>query len=469
MKNTITIAIATLLIAGLIGCEKYTSGFDSNPLAPVDASAQKTFVGAELGYIEFTEGFPAFISAIWSQQIHGGQRQFSAYDVYTVNNQDFSNDWFNAYVRVLANLKTVETKTAASGDLNMKGAAEILEGVHMGTVTAVWGDVPYSQAGQPGTTLTPVYDAQQSVYAAAQASLSAGITDMTTSNTPLTQDAFSMGGSVTRWVKLAHSAKARYYMHVARSAGYSSAALNSVLTEAAQGILALNGSEDAMMTHGITYLGNMNLWYSFLVNDGSGYMDASPNFAYPMMKRMSYTGSKTQEAGRMAKYYNSTGTDLNYTSTTGAFYQSASYPIIRASETHLLLAEANQRLAGTTNVDPTALAELNNARTYNNNIFGNTSQPFVPGDFADGAALLQTILNEEYLSLMSQIEAWNLVRRIDYGITYKDSAGASYSLAPRQGTQWPERFVYSVDELNANPNMPPEAAGAQYIKTWANQ
>src|SRR6266852_2879793 len=97
-----------LVIAGVAGCEKFTQGYDTNPLLPVNADPPNHFLGAQLAYDLFTEGFPAFISSIWADQARGAQRQFSAYEAYNVNAQDFGNDWALAYTNVLSNLRIVE-------------------------------------------------------------------------------------------------------------------------------------------------------------------------------------------------------------------------------------------------------------------------------------------------------------------------------------------------------------------------
>jgi hypothetical protein len=460
MRNLITILIVSILIAGLIGCEKYVSGFESDPLSPVDANALKTFVGAELSYVVFIEGFPAYLSAIWAQQINGADRQFTSYEAYAVTSEDFNNDWSTAYTGALSNLRVVQDKTAATGQRNLKGAAEILEGALMGTVTAVWGDVPYSEACQP-PNYTPKYDPQLTVYSEVLQTLDQGIADLNANLVPLAQDALSLGGSAAKWVNFAHSLKARYLMHTARSQGYSATVLNQVITEANLGILSVTGSDDAMMTHGTVQNGNQNLWYDFMVSSRTGYMDAAVTFAIPMLQARRFDG-KTDEAGRLAFYFN--GTNLN-TSSTGAYAINASYPAFRASETHLLLAEANARLGNTA----TAISELNFARTYNNNVFHNNSQAFVAGDFPTSADLLQAIFNEEYLSLMHQIEAWNFLRRVDYAVAYRDSAGTTHAFTTTHGTEFPQRFVYSSTEAASNPNQPAEPANAQFTRTAANQ
>ena len=462
MRKLVTILTISILIAGLVGCEKYVTGYEADPLSPVDADALKTFAGSQLNYSLFTEGTVAWMASIWAQQIRGADRQFSAFEVYNITNQDFINDWSLAY-RALTNLRTVQTKAGAAGQLNLKGAAEILEGLHMGTVAAVWGDVPYSQAAQPEVTLTPVYDPQLSVYAAVQKVLDQGIADFTANPASIAQDVFTTGGSQAKWLKLAHSAKARYLMHTAQSQGYSAAILNQIIAEAQLGILATSGSDDARMTHGVTAGGNMNAWYDFMVRNRSGYIDAVNNFPFPMMNAAKSDG-KTDEIGRLAFYFVASGNDVNK-ATGGAYAQDAQYPLFRASETHLLMAEAYVRLGNTAS----ALTELNSARTYNNSVFGNKSQPFVAADFPTSAALQQAIFNETYLSLMHQIEVWNFLRRVNYAISYKDATGATKTLTPRRGTEFPQRLVYAAPEFTANPNMPKEGTNAQFERTAANK
>jgi len=463
MRNVTSLLIALGIVVGFIGCESFTKGYDTNPLAPSDAPAEKVFAGAEAAFIEFTEGYPSMLASIWAQQIHGAERQFSGYNSYTVSSQDFANDWFLAYTRVLANLRLTQQKAAASGANNLVGVAKILEGIHMGTVAALWGDVPYSEAARPDVTTTPKYDNQLDVYTAVQNVLSDGITTLSSNKRPLAQDAFSYAGNPALWIKAAHSAKARYFMHVARHNGYDAATLNQVISEAQQGITALSGGEDLMFKHPTgTYQGDMNLWYSFLVFDRSGYIDAVGNFAFPMMKALPRDG-KTDESGRMKYYFTSDGKDLN--TSDGAYTETSPYPVIRASETHLLMAEAYARLGDVSN----ALAHLNMARQYNNNVFKNHSQDFTATDFPTANALLQAILNEEYLSLMHQIEAFNFLRRVNYNVAYTDSLGNTVRLTPTNGTQFPQRFLYSSDEINSNPHTPVQRAEDLFNPTRVNQ
>jgi hypothetical protein len=462
-KHAVIIGILSFA-AFIAGCKSYTEGYDVSPIAPVSASPTMTFSGAQGAFDEFMEGFPSQDAAMWTQQATGTDRQFTGYYNYTTSAQDFANDWGTAYTGVLNNLRLVQSGASEAGLLNLEAAAKILEGIHMGTVTALWGDVPYSEAVQPLANLTPKFDSQIDAYSEVQTILQAGITELAANMSPLSSDIFSSAGNPNIWIKAAHTAKARYYMHVARYNSYGSADLNNVISEAQLGILATDGSEDLMFVHtGGVWNGNMNLWNSFLVTDRSGYFGAKNNFAVPMMKALALDG-KTDDSGRLAYYFTSYGQDLN-TSSVGAYSATAPYPIFRASETHLLLAEAYARSGQTGN----AITELNNARTYNDNVFGDKSLPFVNTDSAvSGANLLQTIFNEEYLSLMHQVEAFNFARRVNFQIQYSDSTGAIVKLTPTSGSQFPQRFFYPTNEITANPNTPVQSTSDLFKPTTVN-
>ena len=471
IMGLITLALVFALI--FVGCEKVTEDwvkeYADSPLLPVSASATKVFIGAQTAFIEFYEAFPSQLASVWAQQATGADRQFAAFDIYNITANDFSNDWFLAYTRVLTNLKIAQKKAQEEGLLNLYGAAKILEGIHMGTVAALWGDVPYSEAAQPEKTLTPKYDNQIDVYNAAIAAIDEGIQVLTQNPTALPQDVFSTGGSTAKWIKAGYSAKARYLMHLARKDNYPTALLDQVINAASQGILSTTrtgtapaagyGSEDLVFTHGSTYQGNMNLWYSFLVQDRAGYLRALKCFAVKML------GARgAAESGRFSYYFTADSNDLN---TARAYAVNAYFPVIRASETLLLLAEAYARKGDLAN----AVNYLNQARTYVNNIFGNSlSTNLTPANFGnDQAQVLQAIYNETYLALMHQVEVFNFLRRIDYQIQYTDpTTNQVVRLTPKQGTKFPQRLYYPQSEVSTNPYTPKQTTADLYEKTRVN-
>ena len=464
MKRVSKYVIAAMLFGVVLaGCKSFTKGYDSNPDASTSgASASYLFPGAQASFDLFQEGFPSMLSALWAQQATGAASQFTGYYNYTITSQDFQNDWPIAYDNVLYNLRATEKVANAAGESNLEGAAKIVEGTLMGTVADLWGDVPYSQAAQPSVYLHPKYDKQDSVYTQVQAVLDAGIAEITSDNNPLSADIFSSAGDQHIWLAAAHTAKARFLMHAARHDNYTPSEMQAVVAQCQAGILATDGSQDMMFTHAQgVYNGDMNIWCSFIDYDRGGYMDASETFIIPMMQAASLDG-KTNYTGQLDYYFIPADGAFN-DGAHGAFSETSPYPIFRASETRLLWAEAAARSGD----NVTALEQLNFARQYNNKVFGDSSVAYAATDPAVSSAnILQTIINTEYISLMSQIEAFSLVRRVGYNIQYTDSTGAVHKMAPIHGSQFPQRFFYPINEVNTNPNMPTQPS--LFTPTWAN-
>lgn len=432
--------------------ESYTDGYNTDPNNPTDANAEKVFIGGESALIEYMESEPAWFASMWTRQATGSDRQFNRIHQYGVNNEDFSSMWFLAYTRALTNLKIAEEKASETGKNNLVAVAKINEAMVMGTTAALWGNVPYPDSPHPDGNYVYEYLPQADVYDMVQTKLDEAIQALGT-DLPSGVDAFSYAGNADLWVKAAYTLKARFYMH---TGNYGDA-----LTAAQNGVLATDGSEDLMIPHGSTYQGDMNLWYSFMVYDRSGYLTAEDNLAYGMMQDNSDNHAKTDESGRMAYFYNADGTDLN--TSDGAFAIDASYPLIRASETHLIMAEAELK---ENNDDAAALTHLNAARQYAENMYGGTYDDLTLLDFQVGGdyentTLQQEIYDETYLALMFQVEAFDFTRRIDWQVT---------GLTPVSGnSQFPERFLYSQDEINSNPNTPEQSAADLYKPTPANQ
>lgn len=459
MKKSLKyVAILAVFGVALVGCKSFTKGYTNDPYGATNAPAPQLFAGSEGAFDEFMEGFPSQISSLWGQAATGASRQYSGYYTYQTSGQDYANDWATAYTNVLYNLRLSENEAAAAGQKNLEGAAKILEGMQMGTVTALWGDVPYSQAAEPKVTMTPKFDPQATVYSEVQATLDTGIALLTSNDAQLSDDIFSSAGDPAEWIAAGYTAKARYEMQAARADKYSTTDLNNVIDWAKKGIIATDGSQDLMFLHTSgTYNGDMNLWYSFGVYDRSGYIDAHKSFAIPMLEAYGM-------GNQMNYYFDTTASpvDLNY----GAgFSATAEFPVFRASEANLLIAEAYCRENNLTD----ALTYLNNAITYNNNTYGDSAATYAATDPAvsSQSAMLQTIFNEEYMSLFPEVELFSFLRRIDYQITYT-SGGTTAKLTPTNGTQFPQRFFYPTNEITANPNTPSQSKADLFKATPVN-
>jgi hypothetical protein len=461
MKSRVFLA---LIVCFLIGScsdinESFTDGYSENPNDPTDAPLENLFTASEAASIEFFEGHGARLASMWIQHSTGESRQYSGYYNYNISGRDlsFGNIWETAYTDILTSLRLARVKAEeAGGRENIIAVSKIIEAMTIGTVTALWGDVPYSEAFNGADIQNPVLDSQTDIYAASQALLDEAINSLENDPRDLPQgvDILSYEGNVENWIKLAYTLKARFYIETSQ--------FESAISAAQQGIRALDGSEDLNFPHGTTYQGNMNLWYSFMVFDRNGYLGAADNRAFSLMEERD--NSRTDESGRQAFYYDQEGTNLNLDAN-GIFAESANYSVATAAETYLILAEAYAR-QGTTEGDTQALANLNNARQYNALKYEDSSyENLTVADFTGAGeygntTLLQEIFDETYLSLAFQIQSFNFARRIDFQIT-------GLQVVPGQDN-FPERFLYPSIEKNANTNMPDQSNADLFNPTPIN-
>lgn len=453
MKTLNKIILGILLLA-FASCsdinELFTDGYDENPNQATDAPIENIFTGSQSAMIVFMEGHPARLANMWTQHATGDDRQYSGYNSYSVSgtNLTFGNSWETAYTDILGNIRLVYQKAQElEGVDNMVAVAQIMEAATIGTVTALWGSVPYSEAFQGEENLEPGIDNQEDIYFTIQELLDEAISTLEGNPQDLANgvDIYSYKGDAVKWIKAGYTLKARFYMHVGNT--------EAAIIAAENGLQAKDGSDDLKFLHGTTYQGDMNLWYSFMVNDRVGYLTASENHAYPIMDTRN--DNKTDELGRMSFYYNEEGDDLN---TNKAFALDADFSLLTAAETYLILAEAYEA-----EDDPEeALNYLNDAREYNENKYdGSTYDAYSQADFPTDEELQQEIYDEIYLSLTSQIEAFNFIRRIDFQVT---------GLEPVSGQdRFPERFLYPNTEQNANSNFPNQSSEDLFTPTTVNR
>jgi hypothetical protein len=386
---------------------------------------------------------------------------------------------------VIAPCQVIIEKSTVINNKLMVGIAQVMQAHTFGTLTALFGDIPFSEAVDPEMHPAPKYDEQTTVYAGVQKLLDSAIVNLSSGVgvSPGAKDIF-YGGDATKWKKAAYTLKARYYLHTKE---YTKA-----ITAAGQGITS--ASDNMMAPHGPSYNVDFNLYYSFGVYDRDSYMSAEEAYAPKLLDPQSskYRGnSKTDEEAR-AKYLYYLGGGLLYggnelnvqcafdgwvddSNKDGFFGGVTPFPLITYQENQLILAEAHIR----NNDFTSSLNALNNFRSYMNDggylgSFYRTEYDLKYEDYEDAdfetdgeenngdtknEALLKEIVEERYITLIGQLEQFNDLRRT------KNLIG----LAPVSGTQLPQRFFYPQTEINTNDYTPKLQPGDLFTVTTVNR
>jgi hypothetical protein len=469
MKN-ITIKTASIFFIAimLFSCTDYVSDTNVDPDLITDSDAKNLFQGILLANQFFQTSSNTRDVMIWLNQANGENRQYVAlndWNLATASN--FDDSWNNGYVNCITNAKITAIKAQNESNPRLAGAAQVIEAHCMGTITSLWGDAPYSELDVTGNNLTPKFDSQVAIYTNLQLLLDKAITNLsatTGKGIPADKDIY-YSGSAAKWIKLAYSLKARYYLHVK---DYPKAKANALL-----GINSASGDFKAIF--GNSYVQNFNPYYSFLVYDRDDYMSGDSYAARLIDPTASlYRGnSKTDESARFAFTYNQeyfSPYSLNiyggdYGGTNGKFGSDSALPMVTYGEMLLIISEVDARSSFT--------AGLNSYNSYRNLLntgysigidnAGYDSEtfkylPYVASDFSAGGiennsgttltdqnALIREIFQEKYIYLMGNYESFSDFRRSNNAAQIQLKTG-------KAGT--PQRFLYPQVEINANPNTP---------------
>ncbi|MEK6478537.1 SusD/RagB family nutrient-binding outer membrane lipoprotein [Catalinimonas sp. 4WD22] len=475
LYKTLSILLSFIVITA---CEDIVEGINDNPNNPTDASISLMLTGIEVANIAVQSGHPARVASIWSGYLRGADRQHSAINSYIIDGDSFDQTWEKIYANIIGNGNLIIDKAAAIDNRLVMGITKVIQANILGTATAVFGDIPFSQADNTSEFPNPAFDAQTDVYTGLQNLLDDAILDLETGRGSIDVAEIYFGGDGAKWLEVAHTLKARYYLE---SRQYQLA-----YDEALMGISSLENS--LMAPHGSTAGQNENLYHAFLEGGRSGDIDASGTYITQILDSTNplYRGNaKTDEEARFNYYFKNIDDPANITPNTegtnafgGVFAVDASYPLVTYQENLLILAESALRAQGLT----AGLEALNDYRSFMNEggylnpayqteAYSAVYLPYENADLqaggmlnADGSspeeALLNDILMERYIVFFGQINGFNDIRR-------SRAEGLGVQPPPNAGSELPERFIYSQAEINSNTNAPDDIPGI-FVKTPIN-
>jgi hypothetical protein len=141
--------------------------------------------------------------------------QFVNEDRYLWNEQ---NGVWNTVYGNYRNLQNIFNSLSGENNNSYVGVALVLKAYMFETLTAAYGDVPYSEAGQAksGGLYAPKYDTQESIYNGVLADLKRANEILGASTNAIGGDLIYNGGTaaIVKWRKLANSLRIRYLIRL---------------------------------------------------------------------------------------------------------------------------------------------------------------------------------------------------------------------------------------------------------------
>ena len=447
MKRSFII-ISMLTVITLSGCRKYLD-VNQNPNVPSDVSENLLLAPLEAGVSQYiAAGNAASLVNQWMQNCVPNQPLPNTVN-YMVTSSTFDDFWNSHYVVLLNNLNILDKQATANGNLKYAGIAKVLTAYTLGSATDLWGDVPYSEAFSGTGNTTPAYDKQEDIYKSIQSLLDEAITQLNsgTGTTPGADD-YYYAGNMTKWVKMAYTLKARYYMHLTKAPGYDAATqANLALTALANGMSS--NDDDCAFTYNGTSTSS-NAWYLHFYNTStlvlsSYYVDSLIKHNDP---RLPYLVSKAENTGLYTgNVIGSGAANLSDFSVAGSFYGgiASKVYIVNAAEALFLKAEATYITAGYAAAQATfRQAVAGNLLKLGIDTTSAAAQTYLSkrGILAANNAL-QLIIEEKNTANFFSLENYVDWRRTGYP--------ALKMITNNTVTSLPRRFLYPLNEITANP------------------
>ncbi len=423
-KLSVLSAWALVLFMALACSKEWLEDYKVDPTRPQDVTADVLLTSAQAYFAMASGDVVPRLTTIFLQQMTGTDRQSLAHNRYAqIGEADFDSPYGLAgYAGGMYDLKLVIDKTEGTSP-HYAGVAKIMMAMYLGMFTDLFGDIPYSQAFQGEANLKPAFDSQQEIYNTIFGLLDEGIANCNEANSndsPGSNDLI-YGGDMALWVKLAHGMKARYLNHLSKKSTYSPTEVISEVNA------ALAAGEDALFPFGSS-TNQANTWYQFTAVDRNGYM---ANFG------TMYTMMEDANDPRVDVYRDAADSSLM-----GFWGGSATSPLPVLTHFELLYikAEAEQR-AG-----QNALNTLLEAIGANMDFLGVSASDRDAYLAGITTANLETIMNEKYVAMFTQAEAWTDWRRTDYP-TLTVYPNANLSAIPRRMPYPQNEYLYNSSNV----------------------
>ena len=224
MIRKITILLTALAFT-LGSCTKDFDSINIDPNSPPAVPLNYLLTQSQL-YLGGSAGDPGYatwranlIYALPATQMFSSLSTFYAGDKYLYQ-ADLSEAYFvTQYPSTIKGLVDLIYQSETDpANINIHSIARLMKVMQMSIITDLYGDVPYTEAGQGfiNTNFSPKYDAQKDIYADMLNELSeAGTALSTTATNPGSAD-LVYGGDVAKWKKFANSLMLRLAMRMQR-------------------------------------------------------------------------------------------------------------------------------------------------------------------------------------------------------------------------------------------------------------
>lgn len=216
--NLKLIGIVIVLSISLLGCKKdwIDPEINVDPNQPSDVPMKYLVpsIQASMGYV-IGGNTAVRTSNIWMQFFDGVDRQSLAEARYNLTSADVNDLWENLYAQAMMDCNDLIIKAGEKNSPHYAGVAKVCMASCLGTLTNLFGDMPYTEAFKGGSgVLQPAYESQEAIYGYIDNLLAEAVTDFGAENAVDLESDLIYNGDVALWTKAAYALRARYKLYL---------------------------------------------------------------------------------------------------------------------------------------------------------------------------------------------------------------------------------------------------------------
>ena len=224
MHKNLTVAVSLAFALGVSACDNGLTDVNKNPNAPETVSPALLFPQAAVSSIQRVrsdiEITPSAFTH-WPQYM--SEYQYAEISYYQFRPTTSDGWWSNFYTGPIEDIEQALRLSTERNLVNQIGPELVLRAFDYSTMTGLWGDIPFSQAGKGDSgAFTPVYDSQQSIYDSLLTNLKDANAMMNSSLTGSSALGFGTqdpvySGNVDKWKKFANALRARLALNLSKA------------------------------------------------------------------------------------------------------------------------------------------------------------------------------------------------------------------------------------------------------------
>ncbi|MHA4810919.1 SusD/RagB family nutrient-binding outer membrane lipoprotein [Flavitalea flava] len=214
MKKYIILLLAGMVLLVSVSCKKELADVNKNPNGTENPQPDYLLTAAEKLTADAYWGVDININSSLLFVQHWAKIQYTDPDRYILTNSSFVTLWRTGYTQSISNLNKVISLSADQGIPNYKGVALVLRSWVFQLLTDSYGAIPFRQAGNIDSFLTPVYNTQQEVYHGLLDDLKSAQASLDPAGTGIQGDPI-YNGNILSWKKFANSLRLRIALRIA--------------------------------------------------------------------------------------------------------------------------------------------------------------------------------------------------------------------------------------------------------------